>query len=600
MSAITPSTNVKLLKLPLELDNENQLTFSSVSAQYNYFNSLPSLAANNFTYQRKDGVIRFPGCIDDLLQYNYVMYQNSAFGNKWFYAYIDKMTFVSPEMTDISIRTDAFQTWQFDITFLESFVEREHVSDDTPGLHTVPEGLEFGEAIVENAVTVLDVLNATDHGGSSSDVVCCVVGVTDLPGELQNDPLDPNPPAAPTRIYNGIVQGLQFYAFKNASDLEDFILMYNRAGKNESIAAMFMCPVAVVSILTFATTWKIEYTYHDQTYTVNNVYVVWQSNGGYDGCEISAQRKSVHPKYRVVSFEPNETRVYSLNGYEFKNNKLLTYPYSYVNITNNAGNNQVYKWEDFKLLRNQTTNQAYPSADFRTYASMSASPSTKIVPVDYKNRFGEGVNREPSYEYGLTGQKFPACSWTSDYYTNWLTQNAANIESAWHKTLINAITAPISSGITSSAASPEVALAHSAGTMISSVASVITSVEQILATAKTAAIHSDEISGNVNAGDINYSIGNSGFTIMVMSIKAEYAKIIDDFFSMYGYKVNSVKTPNITGRRNWNYVKTIRGKIHGLIPKEDLNTISGMLDNGVTFWHSPSTFLDYSQTNDII
>lgn len=42
-----------------------------------------------------------------------------------------------------------------------------------------------------------------------------------------------------------------------------------------------------------------------------------------------------------------------------------------------------------------------------------------------------------------------------------------------------------------------------------------------------------------------------------MSIKQEYARVIDNFFNMYGYKVNDVKIPNITGRLNWNYVKTV-------------------------------------------
>lgn len=58
--AVTPNTNVKLLKVPLELDNKNQLTFSSKTAQYNYFNSLSSIDVINCSYQRKDNIIRFP------------------------------------------------------------------------------------------------------------------------------------------------------------------------------------------------------------------------------------------------------------------------------------------------------------------------------------------------------------------------------------------------------------------------------------------------------------------------------------------------------------------------------------------------------------
>lgn len=58
--AITPQTNIRLIKTPFEIDNKNQLTFSSVSDQSSYFLSLPYIEEENCTYQRKDNVIRFP------------------------------------------------------------------------------------------------------------------------------------------------------------------------------------------------------------------------------------------------------------------------------------------------------------------------------------------------------------------------------------------------------------------------------------------------------------------------------------------------------------------------------------------------------------
>lgn len=67
---------------------------------------------------------------------------------------------------------------------------------------------------------------------------------------------------------------------------------------------------------------------------------------------------------------------------------------------------------------------------------------------------------------------------------------------------------------------------------------------------------------------------------------------------MYGYKVNEVKIPNITGRTNWNYVKTQECNILGDIPQEDMQTLKNIFNSGVTFWHNPSTFLDYSQNNN--
>ena len=45
-------------------------------------------------------------------------------------------------------------------------------------------------------------------------------------------------------------------------------------------------------------------------------------------------------------------------------------------------------------------------------------------------------------------------------------------------------------------------------------------------------------------------------------------------------------TPPITGRKYWNYVKT--NDVRLLIPncpKEHLNTMKALFDNGVTVWH---------------
>ena len=80
--AITPDTNLKLLKCNLNLDNSNQLNFANATAQYNYFNSLTKIESSNFSYQRKDNVIRYPAHIDSIIEYNYVMYQNHNYSNK--------------------------------------------------------------------------------------------------------------------------------------------------------------------------------------------------------------------------------------------------------------------------------------------------------------------------------------------------------------------------------------------------------------------------------------------------------------------------------------------------------------------------------------
>ena len=144
---IIPDSDIILLKCPLELDNKNQITFSSSEAQFNYFNSLPKIELDSASYLRKDESIRVPELLEDILQYNYLMYRNHNYSDKWIYAFITDSEYLNDNCTRIDFETDVFQTWQFDFEFKKSFVEREIVSDDTIGLHTVPEDLETGEYI---------------------------------------------------------------------------------------------------------------------------------------------------------------------------------------------------------------------------------------------------------------------------------------------------------------------------------------------------------------------------------------------------------------------------------------------------------------------
>lgn len=111
----------------------------------------------------------------------------------------------------------------------------------------------------------------------------------------------------------------------------------------------------------------------------------------------------------------------------------------------------------------------------------------------------------------------------------------------------------------------------------------------------------ESVKGNVNGGDIVTALFNNTFYFNQWSIKSEFARKIDKYFSMYGYKINERKIPNITGRLNYNYVKTIESIIESnVVPEKYLNEFKSMLNSGITFWHNPQTFLDYAQSNPIV
>ena len=149
--AITPQTKVHLLKgVPLYYNKKHQILFNNKESQTQYFLSKIFDSKTDFTYQRKEGIIRYPAHIDDIIECNYVMYQNSNYSNKWFYAFIESMEYMSDECTFIKIKTDVFQTWIYDITFMPSFVKREHIEVDDLYSNLLSESIETGEYIKES------------------------------------------------------------------------------------------------------------------------------------------------------------------------------------------------------------------------------------------------------------------------------------------------------------------------------------------------------------------------------------------------------------------------------------------------------------------
>ena len=145
MINIIPQSEVRLLKTPLEKDSEHTLSWSSLQDQTSYMLSKVVNTYTDFTYIRETQALVVPANYDSIYTCNYLMYKNNGFNNKYFYAFITKMEYVSENSTRIYFEIDSLQTWYFQINYNQTFIEREHVSNDTVGLHTVPENVEMGD-----------------------------------------------------------------------------------------------------------------------------------------------------------------------------------------------------------------------------------------------------------------------------------------------------------------------------------------------------------------------------------------------------------------------------------------------------------------------
>ena len=541
MVSITPQGDIYLCKTPLENDYKNQLTFSNATSQFNYFNSKVFRSFDNYTYIKHDNIIKVGLNIDEIIGCNYLFYRNEGFSNKWYYCFITNMEYVNENCTSITFETDVWQTYQFDLTYKQCFVEREHVNDDTVGLHTVPENLETGDYIIDKK---------TKKAGYDTTHICFILATTMYPYITQTDGkwyLNGGY-ANPCNVYNSNLSGLEYWWYTNTANgierLQHTIQAFNNSGQGEGIYMIFTCP--------------------------DNCFekVLENQNEGFWGYV-----KQKQGSYNIAWGDVNTDEIYkatTLNGYTPRNKKLLTWPFCYILMNNGNGGNAIYKYELFK----NSNNICYFTID----NAICPGASIFLTPAHYN------LNDATFHDVmdGLPLGKFPMCSWNSDAYINWLTQNSANVK-------MSLLSSAFNIGANVMQQNPIGAVSSGIG--------AISNVLQIMNKRDTA---TPQAEGNTNSGDVIYSMSETTFTCYQMSIKEEYAQIIDKYFDMFGYKVNIVKLPNITGRTNWKYVKTIDCNIEGDIPQQHLQLLRQMFNNGVTLWHNASTMYDYSQSNNIV
>lgn len=562
MAIITPSTDLILLKCPLEIDQANQITFTSYDDQARWFQTLPKLEVTNFTYQRKDGTVRFPSVFEDIRNYNYCMYKNVAYANKWFYCFIEKMTYVNDEVTEIKLVTDVWQTWQMSLTYKQSFVEREHTTDDSIGANTLDEGLTTGEYII-NAFTNKTIC-APDTGGAY-----IVLSVTESPKYKDGTPVTSE---FVSRVYNGIIQGTYLYLFDynntGTASLSQFIKWYDTNGKGSSICSVYAIP-------------KTSYPAGSVTnHTIN-------SGGNSPFTATVTFHQLVYGTGATDMGTTNLSINGNLNGYTPKNNKLFCFPYNYILATNNHGVSNVYHWEDFSNPSSVT---------FKYNGVVTEGSSVKAYPVNYK----KNNTNFSGYSFGLDMQATPTFSWTNDMYLNWKAQNSWQGFSNQADNLTGTFMNQPSGGAQAPAGdvfSYFGNLIEEGGKYIGSAINAITNT--VSGASYKASLLPDQVNGQTT-GDVNFAIGRCGFTYYKMSVRYEIARIIDEYFTMYGYKVARVKHIRIHTRRYWNYLKCVKPNILGDIPQEDMNQIKSMFTAGITLWHDPSKYLDYSQNNTIL
>lgn len=470
------------------------------------------------------------------LRANYIALQNPYYSNKWFFAFIDSVEYSSEKSTIINYTVDEISTWWSYWSRKMCYVEREHVNDDTLGLHTIPEGLETGEYKV----------NGIEYDNINDDLTI-VMATTQ----------DPNDGTSRVGKYNGIPSGVGYYRYDvmgTPANPETNSLLYAMRQLAEdsgssAIVGMFLAPK-------------------------------YLAGGSSTSIPIA---NSNTPVYNTMSITP----IRNLDTYVPKNNKCLCFPYCFMELSNNIGQANVLYQE--RWIRASGLNQV------GIVGALTPGCSVRAYPINYN-----GVN--DNYEEGISLGKFPQLNWNTDQYTNWLTQNGISIGGI----RLDAVQVGVASGLIETGANIGLS-SIMPGEGMTDYTSGLKGVFQTMQENYRHSLIPNTFNGSLNCGDVITSDGLNKFCVIKKTVKREFAESIDSYFTRFGYKVNSLKVPNFTGRRYWNFVKIANGEIVGYannntvnVPESSMDVINNVFRKGTTIWHNHDDIGNYNLDNTII
>lgn len=290
---INPNSTIKILhNVPLDNTYEHTIYFADSSAQSSYFSGLAKYTFEAQSYQRvKRGYIRVATNAENLYDCNYLMFQNSAFGNKWFYAFIKSVEYINNGVSEIEFEIDVMQTWHFNYNLQQCFVEREHSATDTIGSNTISESLDLGDYICQNQT----------NAGVSDNLGIVVDSTIDMEYKDSGG-------GYYTMLDKTIYHGLHMMTFPDPKNLEKYLAgLFGDVNKQaENVKKV---KDGVISIRIAPTDGNVNY----------------------------ALKSAVNYNYPIDN----------IGGYYPHNKKLLTYPFMFLYVTNLSGNSAIYPFELF-------------------------------------------------------------------------------------------------------------------------------------------------------------------------------------------------------------------------------------------------------------
>lgn len=536
--------------------------------------------------------VRLQASYNNNMGANYMrIYNGTGWGDHPYYAFVTDVVYVNETTIEVYFVIDTIMTYISTgiVSLHNCWIDRQTVWDDTVGANLMPENVDLGDYIFNECKDLTPGLNNY-----------CILMAIFVTGKVSTDPgsttTDPTTGGGGTTVVTsdvtgGFVEGMYsaatIRAFPMTKDALDHINRQLAAYVDDNQADnvyLYMAPKYVVST--------------DPNHTIDP-----------NGEQITGSSSMTSTSITIPNLGAGDSEISNrgdnLNGYKPRNAKLFTYPYNFLSVSNNNGGTLNLRYEYFDS-----------TPTFQIDICAQSPVSAVLRPKNYE---GTGRTRDPNKSLALSG--YPMCPWMTDGYSRWVAGNRGTIASG----IISAVGTLVGAGAGFAAKGAQIgvdkasAMAGLADTTKEQVAAGYDVQQALLKQRETSLAtksdlgqsaggligalydgyrQSDYVNGTTTPGSIQYSSGLMSFYGGRMSIKAEYAKSIDDYFSLYGYKVNSYfGSPQMQNRYNFDYVKTsVCQLIFGDVTSSRANKqpptasevaeIKGLFNRGLRFSHN--------------
>ena len=564
MAYVQPNSRIEFYSdLNLSQDYNDTLYFENPGAKDTYFNNIQKLGYVDKCYYARDnrGFVRVELPMSTMIHAQYMRFKNTSYENKWWYAFVDDVDYVNDNTTEVKFTLDPMMSWMGSFTLNQCYIERQHSESDEIGENIVDENFNCGEYVNLNAqeegvdafLSDSGYFNRRTHSESWNTNNGWVYLAFVSEAVVQSNP---------ARTGLGVYNGCSIYIFANT-----------QAGRDQMNTQLHNIDIFgdVISVVLVPERFipKIP-NYTPPIYS-----------GAVDYSQIDRDpvpyilSKNITKSFTYLGDVPPSS---GGNGYQPANMKLYTYPYNFLVVNNTEGDEAIYKYELFDSQ----------NCSFDLSASLTQKPEIICVPKNYR-----GVSKNVAEAISM--KHFPMAGWSSDLFMAYIAQSLS--------------TAPLtmSTSMAGGALAPNIATAQvrqSQNRIARQNLNRETQAQNALSDNITSSLvsgieHSfkpQEVVAMPNE-DIITILNDKEFYFFRRTVRPEYARMIDNYFTMFGYAQKIVATPNMNARTRFTYVKTIGCKLNCACPASDANFIEELFNKGIRFWKSHTDIGNYTSPN---